>query len=153
MAKDEENKDDTEQRPAKEAEATAPEARPAAAQGALAHAGDHDDHGFGHVVSVKLLGAVLASLLVLTVLTVSVTKVDLGGQVNLVIAMVIATIKGGLVITFFMHLLWDKKFHLFVFMTGVLFVILFIGLALTDRREYQHLIDQREQAAAAAAQQ
>jgi cytochrome c oxidase subunit 4 len=135
--------------PEQRAAEAAHEPRQKPAHGGLAAGHGHDDHGFAHVVSVKLLAGVLGALLLLTVLTVTVTKVDLGGQLNLIIAMVIATIKGGLVVTFFMHLLWDKKFNLLVFMTGVLFVILFIGLALTDRKEYQHFIDQHEQAASA----
>jgi len=111
---------------------------------------DDHDHGFAHVVSLKILGGVLGSLIALTVLTVAAANVDLGAEWNLVVAMVIATIKAGLVVTFFMHLLWDKKFNLLIFLSGVLFVILFISLALTDRKEYQPLIDQREAAQAQA---
>ena len=40
-----------------------------------------------------------------------------------------------------MHLRWDKKLHLLVFLSSVLFLILFLSMALTDRREYQHDID------------
>src|SRR3990172_5778515 len=109
-----------------------------------------DDHGFAHITPVSLLATVLGVLLVLTLITVAVTKIDLGGQWNLVTAMVIATIKAGLVVTYFMHLRWDKKFHLLLFLTSVLFLILFIGLALTDRAEYQQSIDDFEQAAAAS---
>ncbi|MBX3130877.1 MAG: cytochrome C oxidase subunit IV family protein [Polyangiaceae bacterium] len=105
----------------------------------------HDPHhGLAHVMPVKLLVGVLAVLLVLTVATVAVTSVDLGSQWNLVVAMVIATIKAVLVCAFFMHLIWDRKFNLLVFMSSVLFLALFLGLALTDRREYQKDIDQRE---------
>ena len=41
-----------------------------------------------------------------------------------------------LVVTFFMHLFWDKKFHLILFLTSVLFLILFLSMATTDRGEY-----------------
>ncbi len=101
-------------------------------------------HGFAHVLPVKLLVGVLAILLVLTIATVAVTSVDLGSQWNLVAAMVIATIKAGLVGAFFMHLIWDKKFHLMAILTSVLFLILFLGLAVTDHKEYQHEIDAKE---------
>ncbi len=111
-----------------------------------AEAGGHEDHGFAHVVSIPLLAGILGTLLVLTYITYAVTKVDLGGQWNLVVAMVIATIKASLVVTFFMHLLWDKKFNLLVFLSSVLFLILFLSLTLTDRKEYQNLIDQKEAA-------
>jgi cytochrome c oxidase subunit 4 len=96
----------------------------------------HGDHGLAHTTPVSLLVGILGVLLVLTILTVSVTSFDLGSRGNLVVAMVIATIKAALVVTFFMHLLWDKKFHLILFLTSVLFVILFLSMTITDRGEY-----------------
>jgi cytochrome c oxidase subunit 4 len=56
--------------------------------------------------------------------------------------MIIATVKAALVVTFFMHLLWDKKFHAVLFLTSVLFLLLFLSMATTDRGEYQHLVDE-----------
>ncbi len=97
---------------------------------------------------MRLLVAIWASLSVLTILTVSVTHWDFGGQANLVVAMVIATMKASLVVVFFMHLRWDRRFHALVFLSSLLFVILFIGLALTDRTEYQPNIDEYEAAKA-----
>jgi cytochrome c oxidase subunit 4 len=104
--------------------------------------GDGHDHGLAHTTPVWLLFAVLSALLVLTIATVSVTSIDLGAQNNLIVAMVIATVKAILVCTFFMHLLWDKKFNLVLFLTSVLFLILFLSMATTDRGEYQHLVDE-----------
>ncbi len=106
-----------------------------------AHADGHD-HGLAHTTPVWLLFAILGALLVLTIFTVSVTSIDLGQQGNLVVAMIIATVKAALVCTFFMHLLWDKKFHAVLFLTSVLFLILFLSLTSNDRGEYQHLIDE-----------
>ena len=111
------------------------------AHGAGAHGDGHDDHGLAHTTPVSLLVGILAVLLVLTILTVSVTSFDLGAQGNLVVAMVIATIKAALVVTFFMHLFWDKKFHLILFLTSVLFVILFLSMAITDRGEYDRDVE------------
>jgi cytochrome c oxidase subunit IV len=105
------------------------------------HADGHD-HGLAHTTPISLLFGILAALLVLTVATVSVTSIDLGAQGNLVVAMIIATIKAALVCTFFMHLLWDKKFHAVLFLTSVLFLILFLSMTTTDRGEYQHLVDE-----------
>jgi cytochrome c oxidase subunit IV len=157
---EDEDEDEDEEEEAPEAEAKSESVPPKKIDGgsrapapAAAHATAHDDHGFGHLISVKLLGAVLASLLVLTYVTFAVSKIDLGAQWNLLVAMVIATIKAGLVVTFFMHMLWDKKFNLLVFLSSVLFLILFLSFTLTDRREYQNLIDQREAAAAQTAVQ
>ena len=100
---------------------------------------------------IWMLVAVLAALMALTVLTVSVTSYDLGSQGNLVVGMVIATIKAGLVITFFMHVLWDKKFHLILLLTSVLFVVLFLSMSITDRSEYQPSIDLYQSVTGAAA--
>ena len=115
---------------------TAPSAAPAAG-----HAAAHEDHGLAHTMPIWMLVAVLGALMFLTVLTVSVTNYDLGAEGNLVVGMVIATIKAGLVVTFFMHLFWDKKFHLILFLTAVLFVVLFLSMSITDRGEYQRNID------------
>ena len=113
----------------------------AASRAAQAH-----DHGLAHITPVKLLVGVFGALTVLTILTVAVTSVDLGSQGNFIVAMIIATIKAGLVMAFFMHLVWDKKFNLTVFLSSFLFVLLFLSLALTDRNEYQGEIDLFEQA-------
>jgi cytochrome c oxidase subunit IV len=105
------------------------------------HDGDHG-HGLAHTMPVWMLLGVLGALLFLTVLTVAVTAVDLGAQGNLIVAMVIATVKAILVCAFFMHLLWDKKFNLVLFLTSVLFLVLFLAMATTDRGEYQHAVDE-----------
>lgn len=101
----------------------------------------HDDHGLAHTTPVSLLFGILGALLVLTVLTVSVTSIDLGQQGNLIVAMLIATVKAALVCTFFMHLLWDKKFNTILFLTSVLFLILFLSMTSADRGEYQRDVD------------
>jgi len=112
----------------------------AASRAAAAH-----DHGLAHITPVKLLLGVFGALTVLTVFTVLVTSIDLGSQGNFVVAMIIATIKAGLVMAFFMHLVWDKKFNLTVFLSAFLFVLLFLSLAITDRNEYQAQIDTFEE--------
>jgi cytochrome c oxidase subunit 4 len=104
------------------------------------HGGGHGDH-FAHTTPLSLLVGILAALLVLTILTVSVTSIDLGSQGNLVVAMVIATIKAGLVVTYFMHLRWDRLFHLILFLTSVLFLILFLSMSITDRSEYDRDVE------------
>ena len=55
--------------------------------------------------------------------------------------MAVATVKAALVVAFFMHLAWDNKFHLILFLTSVLFVILFLSVSVTDRDEYQADLD------------
>lgn len=95
---------------------------------------------------MKLLIGVFVALVVLTVVTVAVRAIDLGGQMNLVVAMIIASIKAGLVVTYFMHLRWDRTFNVLIFLSSLLFLILFLAMALTDRQEYQPDINQAEEA-------
>jgi cytochrome c oxidase subunit IV len=105
------------------------------------HGHGHDDHGLAHTMPLPLLFGVLGALLALTVATVAVTAIDLGAQGNLIVAMIIATIKAELVCVFFMHLLWDKKLNAILFLTSVLLLILFLSLTTNDRGEYQHDVD------------
>jgi cytochrome c oxidase subunit 4 len=119
--------------------------RAGAVERAASRAADAHDHGLAHITPVKLLFGVFGALTVLTVFTVLVTAVDLGSQGNFVVAMIIATVKAGLVMAFFMHLVWDKKFNLTVFLSAFLFVLLFLSIALTDRNEYQAQIDAFEE--------
>lgn len=94
----------------------------------------------GHHVPLWVLVAVLAALLVLTVLTVVATWFDLGSM-NLLIAMVIATVKAALVALFFMHLAYDKPFNAIVLVGTLFFVMLFISMALLDAFHYRENID------------
>ena len=98
----------------------------------------HGGHGAGpgHIVNPAILIGVLVALLVLTFCTVAVTWVDLG-EFNLLIAMIIAVIKGSLVCLFFMHMYWDKPIIPIVFISSLLLVGLFIGLAAVDYGQYQ----------------
>ncbi len=102
--------------------------------------GHHDE--IAHVTPVRLLFTIWGALMVLTVVTVAVTMVDLGAQANLLIAMAIATIKAGLVVTYFMHLRWDRPFHTLVFLGSLLFVSLFISMTLLDKAEYEGDIEE-----------
>jgi len=123
-------------------------------QGTLAATGQHqivaDDHAYAHTISTRLMVAVYLALVVLTVTTVAVARVELGHPWNFVVAMVIASVKAGLVVAFFMHLVWDRKFNLLLFLNAILFLILFLGLSLNDRSEYQPSIDAFESAQTAA---
>ena len=107
-----------------------------------AHGGPgHSDHHWSHAVSPKLLLGTFAVLILLTFLTVTATSVNLGWTFNLVVAMVIATIKALLVALFFMHLAFDKGFNGMIFMGSVVFASVFVLIALMDTGSYQDLID------------
>ncbi len=112
----------------------------------LSHAGHHgnghghDEH-FAHTLPMSLLLGVLVALILLTILTVGVTAIDLGSQGNFIVAMIIATVKAGLVMGYFMHMVWDSKFNVVAFTSSFLFVLLFLATSLADRQEYQPSID------------
>ena len=99
---------------------------------------DHhdDDHGFAHVTSVKLLLTVFIALVSLTILTVLVNDLSLGGM-DIWVAMIIATMKGSLVCLFFMHMYWEKGFNVVAFFSSLFFVTLFIGFTLVDTGAYR----------------
>ncbi len=111
----------------------------------------NDDHGHSefHVVPIKFLVATGTALLFLTVLTVWAAGVDFAKidlpEMNIVVALAIATIKASLVGLFFMHLKWDRPFNAFVFVASIAFLGLFIGFALVDTAEYNKSIDQYRQ--------
>lgn len=101
----------------------------------------HDAH-VGHVVPIRLTLGVGTFLLIMTVITVFTAKfVDLG-SFNIWLALLIAFVKASAVCLYFMHLRWDSPFNGIVLIASFLFVILFIGLAITDTAEYRPQIDQ-----------
>jgi cytochrome c oxidase subunit 4 len=102
----------------------------------------HDAHGHAddgavhaHVSSVPFYVAVFLGLLMLTGMTVGQSYVDLG-KLNIVIVILIATMKASLVVTFFMHLRWDNKFNALIFVSTIFFIGVFFAYTLndTDRR-------------------
>jgi len=94
----------------------------------------------GHIVPVRILLTTGIALLILTGITVWTAGMDFGNY-NIVIALVIALIKGSLVVLFFMHLRYDRPFNGIVFIISMAFVVLFISFALLDTHEYAPDID------------
>lgn len=92
-----------------------------------------------HVTPVKVYLATWATLVVLTAITVAASYVNFG-PANLVIAIVIATIKAAVVAALFMHLLHDHKFHALVLVSGALFLIIFVSFTMFDT-EYRGRAD------------
>ncbi len=93
------------------------------------HTHDHaPGHGHGHDVSkeVRKYLIVFGALLIGTLLTVWASFIDFGGaSINIIVALVIATIKAALVAGFFMHLIDERKMIYGVLGATVFF---FIGL-------------------------
>lgn len=111
-------------------------------------ANEHAQHpGLAHVMPRRVLLGVWGALMLLTVLTVTAHGIDFGGNMNLVVAMAVATVKATLVVLFFMHLLYDRRFHLLFFLGSLVFVFLFVSFALLDSGQYQSDIAARAAAA------
>ena len=81
--------------------------------------------------SFKTNVIVLLSLFVLTVLTVAVAQIDFG-VFNVFIAMLIACIKGSLVLMYFMHLKYDDKIYSIIFGSSVFFIFLLYAFSELD---------------------
>ncbi len=98
------------------------------------HAHGHDAHSYGphHVTSTKTFVNVLLALLFLTIITVAASRVDFGAA-NLLIAMLIASVKASLVIAIFMHVKWDTAINKLVFLGSFLFLSLLLIFTLTDQ--------------------
>lgn len=75
---------------------------------------------------------VLVVLLILTVVTVGVSRIDFG-PANMLIAMLIASVKASLVILFFMHVKWDTAINKIVFLSSFLFLSLLFVFTLADQ--------------------
>ena len=97
-----------------------------------------------HVVEVRVLLAVFAALIALTAITVAVSYFDFGAF-NLVVALVVATIKAALVALWFMHLRYESGLNAFIFLVGVVFLGLFLIIALLDSVQYHPNVQSWEQ--------
>ena len=76
---------------------------------------------------VRVYIMVFAALAVLTVVTVAVSYLHLSIVPALVVGLFIASVKGGLVAAYFMHLISEKKVILWILiLTVVFFAVMFI---------------------------
>ena len=89
------------------------------------HAADIDRH-------VRIYVTVFVALMALTIITVAISRLHLPLPVAVAVALVVATIKGTLVASYFMHLISEKKLILAVLaLTAVFFLVLLALPALT----------------------
>jgi cytochrome c oxidase subunit IV len=97
---------------------------------AHSHTDAHHDHD---KKAPKVYIGVLATLLMLTFITVGASNISFGSpMVNVVVALTIATIKASLVGLFFMHLLHDKPVNAIIFVSAFAFLGLFLIACLQD---------------------
>ena len=84
-----------------------------------------------HIVPVGLYFAIWATLMVCTALTVFAASIDLG-VFNIVVALLIATVKGTLVVLFFMHLRYSTKLTMVTVVAALFWLFIMFSLTLTD---------------------
>ena len=84
-----------------------------------------------HMVSRKIYFAIFAALVVLTVVTWSVAKIDLG-RMNAVVALTIAVIKGTLVVLYFMHVRYSSRLTWVFVGAGFFWLAIMVALTLGD---------------------
>jgi len=86
-----------------------------------------------HPIKPKTYVLVWVGLVILTGITVSVAGMNLG-RFSISVALLIAAVKSGLVLNYFMHLKYEKGLWLFKLMIpGILaLLVLFIGITFFD---------------------
>jgi cytochrome c oxidase subunit IV len=91
-----------------------------------------DAHGAEDIRShVRTYMMVFGALMALTVITVAISYLHLPVALAVLVALVVATVKGSLVALFFMHLISERKLVYYVLALTVIFFIflMFIPLA------------------------
>jgi cytochrome c oxidase subunit 4 len=85
-----------------------------------------------HIMSSKFYYTIWIALLGLTVITAAVAFVDLG-PFNVVLALVIATVKALLVVLFFMHVKYtSEKLTKIVIVSAIFWLFLLLALSMAD---------------------
>lgn len=94
---------------------------------------EHSEHHseLGHIVPFSTYRNVFLALVVLTVFTVAIAQVDFGNM-NLVIAMVVASFKAGIVAMYFMHLKYENPITWLYVFFPLFLLALMIGLIFLD---------------------
>jgi cytochrome c oxidase subunit IV len=83
------------------------------------------------VVPVKVYVSIFLALIVLTITTAAVSKIDLG-ELNFVVAMTIAVVKGTLVVLFFMHVRQASSMTKLFVAAGFFWLAILLVFVLSD---------------------
>jgi cytochrome c oxidase subunit 4 len=84
-----------------------------------------------HVGSLALYVGIFLALIMFTLLTVGIASIHLG-KLNLIVAIVIASMKASLVLLFFMHLNHDRRFNGMIVIVSLLFIGVFFAYTMND---------------------
>ena len=85
-----------------------------------------------HVVATGIYTAVWLALLILLIATIAVAKLRLLAQFSVLGSLVIASVKAGLVLAFFMHLKYEGRFLKGMLAIALFALTLLIGLTFVD---------------------
>jgi cytochrome c oxidase subunit 4 len=109
-----------------------------------------------HILPLKVYMGVFAALMVLTVATVALYRIDPGHlanslgisanlirPINMILSMIIATTKATLVAMIFMHLFFDNKLYMLLFLGSLLFLTVFIVVTMFDTLRRGDIYDYR----------
>jgi cytochrome c oxidase subunit 4 len=93
-----------------------------------------------HIVSPRIYLGIILTLMALTGLTIWVATVDLG-PLNVVLALVIATLKAALVVLYFMHARYSPGRTQLVIVAGLFWLAILLVMTLADylTRSWQHI--------------
>ncbi|PLX83040.1 MAG: cytochrome-c oxidase [Desulfuromonas sp.] len=89
------------------------------------------EHDKGHIIGYPVLIAVWLALLILTAITVAAAQIDLG-ELNIWVALGIASVKSSLVIAVFMHMKYEKPLFQVFLLVALLTLAIFIGFTFFD---------------------
>ena len=85
-----------------------------------------------HVVSIKLYATIFGTLLLLTLATAGAAFIDLGGELNSIVALTIALIKALLVLLFFMHLRYSSRLTWVFAGAGLFWLLILVTFTISD---------------------
>jgi cytochrome c oxidase subunit 4 len=85
-----------------------------------------------HVVSKRLYYVIFGALIILTILTVAVARIDLGHGLNDVVALTIAVAKALLVVLYFMHVRYSSRLTWVFVAAGFFWLAILLVLTMSD---------------------
>ncbi len=85
-----------------------------------------------HIVEPRTYYRVFVTLIALTVLTVSFSRLPVAEEWHLIVGLMVATAKASLVVLFFMHLIFSSRLTWVVALSGLLWLGILIAYTLTD---------------------
>ena len=101
------------------------------------HTADSSDHAVDIDRHVRVYITVFVALMILTVITVAISRLHLSVPLAVTVALFVAIIKGGLVAGYFMHLVSEKKLIYAVLVLTVVFFVALMALpSLTHNNGY-----------------